>query len=146
MYGTTVAKNLQRQSGNVPLYSDNANIKLKQVFHEFDFLISQGLGFDRSFETIGKDLKATYHETEKQLDKLDTKIIEYVEQNKSLDYVDTTIRDTIKNLTKERDDLRDTLYKVDKNIQYYQKSEQRLEAYQKNQSSKHKARDDDFEI
>ncbi|MCT3109479.1 hypothetical protein EFO15_12865, partial [Lactococcus lactis] len=84
--------------------------------------------------------------TEKQLDKLDTKIIEYVEQNKSLDYVDTTIRDTIKNLTKERDDLRDTLYKVDKNIQYYQKSEQRLEAYQKNQSSKHKARDDDFEI
>ncbi len=146
MYGTTVAKNLQRQSGNVPLYSDNANIKLKQVFHEFDFLISQGLGFDRSFETIGKDLKATYQETEKQLDKLDTKIIEYVEQNKSLDYVDTTIRDTIKNLKLERDDLRDTLYKVDKNIQYYQKSEQRLEAYQKNQSSKHKARDDDFEI
>ena len=39
-----------------------------------------------------------------------------------------------------------TLYKVDKNIQYYQKSEQRLEAYQKNQSPKHKARDDDFEI
>ncbi|MFR6494981.1 MAG: hypothetical protein ACLUQM_14545 [Lactococcus lactis] len=38
------------------------------------------------------------------------------------------------------------LYKVDKNIQYYQKSEQRLEAYQKNQSPKHKARDDDFEI
>ncbi|MDM7519915.1 hypothetical protein QUE91_11150 [Lactococcus lactis] len=146
MYGTTVAKNLQRQSGNVPLYSDNANIKLKQVFHEFDFLISQGLGFDRSFETIGKDLKATYQETEKQLDKLDTKIIEYVEQNKSLDYVDTTIRDTIKNLKLERDDLRDTLYKVDKNIQYYQKSEQRLEAYQKNQSPKHKARDDDFEI
>ncbi|ETJ38156.1 MobD, partial [human gut metagenome] len=56
------------------------------------------------------------------------------------------IRDTIKNLTKERDDLRDTLYKVDKNIQYYQKSEQRLEAYQKNQSPKNKARDDDFEI
>ncbi|MDT2863681.1 hypothetical protein P7H66_13350, partial [Lactococcus lactis] len=53
---------------------------------------------------------------------------------------------TIKNLKLERDDLRDTLYKVDKNIQYYQKSEQRLEAYQKNQSSKHKARDDDFEI
>ena len=146
MYGTTVAKNLQRQSGNVPLYSDNANIKLKQVFHEFDFLISQGLGFDRSFATIGKDLKATYQETEKQLDKLDTKILEYVEQNKSLDYVDTTIRDTIKNLKLERDDLRDTLYKVDKNIQYYQKSEQRLEAYQKNQSPKHKARDDDFEI
>ena len=146
MVGATVAKNLQRQSGNIPLYSDNVNIKLKQVFHEFDFLISQGLGFDRSFETIGEELKATYHETEKQLDKLDTKIIEYVEQNKSLDYVDTTIRDTIKNLKLERDDLRDTLYKVDKNIQYYQKSEQRLEAYQKNQSPKHKARDDDFEI
>ena len=146
MYGTTVAKNLQRQSGNVPLYSDNANIKLKQVFHEFDFLISQGLGFDRSFETIGKDLKATYQETQHQLDKLDTKILEYVETTKTLPYEDTSIRDTIKNLTKERDDLRDTLYKVDKNIQYYQKSEQRLEAYQKNQSPKHKARDDDFEI
>ncbi|MCT1171304.1 relaxase/mobilization nuclease domain-containing protein, partial [Lactococcus lactis] len=97
MVGSTVAKNLQRQSGNVPLYSDNVNIKLKQVFHEFDFLISQGLGFDRSFETIGEELKATYQETQHQLDKLDTKIIEYVEQNKSLDYVDTTIRDTIKN-------------------------------------------------
>ena len=57
-YGATVAKNLQRQSGNIPLYSDNVNIKLKQVFHEFDFLISQGLGFDRSFETIGEGLKS----------------------------------------------------------------------------------------
>ena len=146
MVGATVAKNLQRQSGNIPLYSDNVNIKLKQVFHEFDFLISQGLGFDRSFETIGEELKATYQETQHQLDKLDTKILEYVETTKTLPYEDTSIRDTIKNLTKERDDLRDTLYKVDKNIQYYQKSEQRLEAYQKNQSPKHKARDDDFEI
>ncbi|NEX55953.1 hypothetical protein GTP08_09705, partial [Lactococcus lactis] len=109
-------------------------------------LISQGLGFDRSFETIGEELKATYQETQHQLDKLDTKILEYVETTKNLPYEDTSIRDTIKNLTKERDDLRDTLYKVDKNIQYYQKSEQRLEAYQKNQSPKHKARDDDFEI
>ncbi|MDU7038652.1 MAG: relaxase/mobilization nuclease domain-containing protein, partial [Lactococcus lactis] len=66
MYGATVAKNLQRQSGNIPLYSDNVNIKLKQVFHEFDFLISQGLGFDRSFETIGEELKATYQETQHQ--------------------------------------------------------------------------------
>ena len=74
------------------------------------------------------------------------RILEYVETTKTLPYEDTSIRDTIKNLTKERDDLRDTLYKVDKNIQYYQKSEQRLEAYQKNQSPKHKARDDDFEI
>ncbi len=72
-------------------------------------------------------------------------ILEYVETTKTLPYEDTSIRDTIKNLTKERDDLRDTLYKVDKNIQYYQKSEQRLEAYQKNQSPKNKARDDDFE-
>ncbi|WP_200895797.1 type IV secretory system conjugative DNA transfer family protein, partial [Lactococcus cremoris] len=139
-------KMMSEHGYTIKCFNVNANIKLKQVFHEFDFLISQGLGFDRSFETIGKDLKATYQETEKQLDKLDTKIIEYVEQNKSLDYVDTTIRDTIKNLKLERDDLRDTLYKVDKNIQYYQKSEQRLEAYQKNQSPKHKARDDDFEI
>jgi len=41
-----------------------------------------------------------------------------VETTKTLPYEDTSIRDTIKNLTKERDDLRDTLYKVDKNIQY----------------------------
>mgnify|MGYP003459529708 CR=1 FL=1 len=80
------------------------------------------------------------------VDEYDRKVLVIVEKNKSLDYVDTSIRDTIKNLKLERDDLRDTLYKVDKNIQYYQKSEQRLEAYQKNQSPKHKARDDDFEI
>ncbi|MDT2901475.1 hypothetical protein P7H71_13290 [Lactococcus lactis] len=29
MYGTTVAKNLQRQSGNVPLYSDGSVAKFK---------------------------------------------------------------------------------------------------------------------
>ena len=104
------------------------------------------VSYTHLFETIGEELKATYQETQHQLDKLDTKILEYVETTKTLPYEDTSIRDTIKNLTKERDDLRDTLYKVDKNIQYYQKSEQRLEAYQKNQSPKHKARDDDFEI
>ena len=97
MVGATVAKNLQRQSGNIPLYSDNVNIKLKQVFHEFDFLISQGLGFDRSFETIGEELKATYQETQHQLDKLDTKILEYVETTKTLQIGRASCRERVCN-------------------------------------------------
>ena len=64
MLGKTVAKNLQNQSGSVPLYSNNAKIKLKQLFNEFDFLISKGLDFDTSFtiyySTINDTSTAVY--------------------------------------------------------------------------------------
>lgn len=83
MLGKTVAKNLQNQSGSVPLYSNNTKIKLKQLFNEFDFLISKGLDFDTSFEDIGKELEQTYYQTESILENLDKKILEYVEENKA---------------------------------------------------------------
>ena len=101
MLGKTVAKNLQNQSGSVPLYSNNAKIKLKQLFNEFDFLISKGLDFDTSFETIGKELEQTYYQTESILENLDKKILEYVEENKAYARPNTRILKTIENLQKE---------------------------------------------
>lgn len=59
------------QNINVP---NNAKIKLKQLFNEFDFLISKGLDFDTSFEAIGKELEQTYYQTESILENLDKKI------------------------------------------------------------------------
>lgn len=105
MLGKTVAKNLQNQSGSVPLYSNNAKIKLKQLFNEFDFLISKGLDFDTSFEAIGKELEQTYYQTESILENLDKKILEYVEENKAYARPNTRILKTIENLQKERTDL-----------------------------------------
>lgn len=102
MLGKTVAKNLQNQSGSVPLYSNNAKIKLKQLFNEFDFLISKGLDFDTSFEAIGKELEQTYYQTESILE----------------------------NLQKERTDLHKTLKQVEKEMLYYDKSVDRYEDYQ----------------
>lgn len=102
MLGKTVAKNLQNQSGSVPLYSNNAKIKLKQLFNEFDFLISKGLDFDTSFEAIGKELEQTYYQTESILE----------------------------NLQKERIDLHKTLKQVEKEMLYYDKSVDRYEDYQ----------------
>lgn len=102
MLGKTVAKNLQNQSGSVPLYSNNAKIKLKQLFNEFDFLISKGLDFDTSFEAIGKELEQTYYQTESILE----------------------------NLQKERTDLYKTLKQVEKEMLYYDKSVDRYEDYQ----------------
>ena len=102
MLGKTVAKNLQNQSGSVPLYSNNAKIKLKQLFNEFDFLISKGLDFDTSFEAIGKELEQTYYQTESILE----------------------------NLQKERIDLHKTLKQVEKEMLYYDKCVDRYEDYQ----------------
>lgn len=130
MLGATVAKNLQNQSGNVPLYSNNARIKLKQIFNEFDFLISKGLDFDKSFEAIGNDLKNTYYETEKILEQLDTRILTYIEQNKAYARPNTRILKTIDNLQKERTELQKTLRQVEKEIMFYDKSVQRFEEYQ----------------
>lgn len=95
MLGKTVAKNLQNQSGSVPLYSNNTKIKLKQLFNEFDFLISKGLDFDTSFEAIGKELEQTYYQTESILENLDKKILEYVEENKAYARPNTRILKTL---------------------------------------------------
>ncbi|HDV0868094.1 TPA: relaxase/mobilization nuclease domain-containing protein [Enterococcus faecalis] len=130
MLGNTVAKNLQNQSGNVPLYSNNAKIKLKQLFNEFDFLISKGLDFDTSFEAIGKELEQTYYQTENILETLDKKILEYVEENKAYARPNTEIVKTIENLQKERTDLHKTLKQVKKEMLYYDKSVDRYEDYQ----------------
>jgi len=130
MLGKTVAKNLQKQSGSVPLYSNNAKIKLKQLFNEFDFLISKGLDFDTSFETIGKELEQTYYQTESILENLDKKILEYVEENKAYARPNTRILKTIENLQKERTDLHKTLKQVEKEMLYYDKSVDRYEDYQ----------------
>ncbi|EGO2510687.1 TPA: relaxase/mobilization nuclease domain-containing protein [Klebsiella pneumoniae] len=130
MLGKTVAKNLQNQSGSVPLYSNNAKIKLKQLFNEFDFLISKGLDFDTSFETIGKELEQTYYQTESILENLDKKILEYVEENKAYARPNTRILKTIENLQKERTDLHKTLKQVEKEMLYYGKSVDRYEDYQ----------------
>jgi len=130
MLGKTVAKNLQNQSGSVPLYSNNAKIKLKQLFNEFDFLISKGLDFDTSFEAIGKELEQTYYQTESILENLDKKILEYVEENKAYARPNTEIVKTIENLQKERADLHKTLKQVEKEMLYYDKSVDRYEDYQ----------------
>ena len=130
MLGKTVAKNLQNQSGSVPLYSNNAKIKLKQLFNEFDFLISKGLDFDTSFEAIGKELEQTYYQTESILENLDKKILEYVEENKAYARPNTEIVKTIENLQKERADLHKTLKQVEKEMLYYNKSVDRYEDYQ----------------
>lgn len=130
MLGKTVAKNLQNQSGSVPLYSNNAKIKLKQLFNEFDFLISKGLDFDTSFEAIGKELEQTYYQTESILENLDKKILEYVEENKAYARPNTRILKTIENLQKERADLHKTLKQVEKEMLYYDKSVDRYEDYQ----------------
>ncbi|MEG7640304.1 relaxase/mobilization nuclease domain-containing protein [Enterococcus faecium] len=130
MLGKTVAKNLQNQSGSVPLYSNNAKIKLKQLFNEFDFLISKGLDFDTSFEAIGKELEQTYYQTESILENLDKKILEYVEENKAYARPNTRILKTIENLQKERTDLHKTLKEVEKEMLYYDKSVDRYEDYQ----------------
>lgn len=129
MLGKTVAKNLQNQSGSVPLYSNNAKIKLKQLFNEFDFLISKGLDFDTSFEAIGKELEQTYYQTESILENLDKKILEYVEENKAYTRPNTRILKTIENLQKERADLHKTLKQVEKEMLYYDKSVDRYEDY-----------------
>ncbi|MDT2852800.1 primosome assembly protein PriA, partial [Lactococcus lactis] len=130
MLGKTVVKNLQNQSGSVPLYSNNAKIKLKQLFNEFDFLISKGLDFDTSFEAIGKELEQTYYQTESILENLDKKILEYVEENKAYARPNTRILKTIENLQKERTDLHKTLKQVEKEMLYYDKSVDRYEDYQ----------------
>ena len=130
MLGKTVAKNLQNQSGSVPLYSNNAKIKLKQLFNEFDFLISKGLDFDTSFEAIGKELEQTYYQTESILENLDKKILEYVEENKAYARPNTRILKTIESLQKERTDLHKTLKQVEKEMLYYDKSVDRYEDYQ----------------
>ncbi|WP_421042304.1 primosome assembly protein PriA [Lactococcus lactis] len=130
MLGKTVAKNLQNQSGSVPLYSNNTKIKLKQLFNEFDFLISKGLDFDTSFEAIGKELEQTYYQTESILENLDKKILEYVEENKAYARPNTRILKTIENLQKERTDLHKTLKQVEKEMLYYDKSVDRYEDYQ----------------
>ena len=130
MLGKTVAKNLQNQSGSVPLYSNNAKIKLKQLFNEFDFLISKGLDFDTSFEAIGKELEQTYYQTESILENLDKKILEYVEENKAYARPNTRMLKTIENLQKERTDLHKTLKQVEKEMLYYDKSVDRYEDYQ----------------
>ncbi len=129
MLGKTVAKNLQNQSGSVPLYSNNAKIKLKQLFNEFDFLISKGLDFDTSFEAIGKELEQTYYQTASILENLDKKILEYVEENKAYARPNTEIVKTIENLQKERADLHKTLKQVEKEMLYYDKSVDRYEDY-----------------
>ncbi|MFP7372870.1 relaxase/mobilization nuclease domain-containing protein [Lactococcus lactis] len=129
MLGKTVAKNLQNQSGSIPLYSNNAKIKLKQLFNEFDFLISKGLDFDTSFEAIGKELEQTYYQTESILENLDKKILEYVEENKAYARPNTEIVKTIENLQKERADLHKTLKQVEKEMLYYDKSVDRYEDY-----------------
>lgn len=134
MLGATVARNLQNQSGSVPLYSNNATIKLRQIFNEFDFLISKGLDFDKSFEAIGADLEKTYTETEAILDKLDKKILEYVEENKAYARPNTRIIKTIENLQKERSELRESLTKIEKDIMFYDKSAQRFEDYEQTNS------------
>lgn len=135
MLGKTVAKNLQNQSGSVPLYSNNARIKLKQIFNEFDFLISKGLDFDTSFEAIGADLEKTYYETESILARLDKKILDYVEENKAYTTrPNTRILKTIENLQQERNDLHKTLKQVEKEIMYYDKSVDRYEEYQQEQT------------
>ena len=83
------------QNINVP---NNAKIKLKQLFNEFDFLISKGLDFDTSFEAIGKELEQTYYQTESILENLYKKILEYVEENKAYARPNTRILKTIENL------------------------------------------------
>ncbi|MDG6143938.1 primosome assembly protein PriA, partial [Lactococcus formosensis] len=115
--------------GSVPLYSNNAKIKLKQLFNEFDFLISKGLDFDTSFEAIGKELEQTYYQTESILENLDKKILEYVEENKAYARPNTEIVKTIENLQKERADLHKTLKQVEKEMLYYDKSVDRYEDY-----------------
>lgn len=134
MLGSTVAKNLQNQSGSVPLYSNNATIKLRQIFNEFDFLISKGLDFDTSFEAIGTDLEKTYNETEAILDKLDKRILEYVEENKAYARPNTRILKTIENLQQERSELRKSLNKIEKDIMFYDKSVERFEEYELEQT------------
>ena len=115
------------QNINVP---NNAKIKLKQLFNEFDFLISKGLDFDTSFEAIGKELEQTYYQTESILENLDKKILEYVEENKVYARPNTRILKTIENLQKERTDLHKTLKQVEKEMLYYDKSVDRYEDYQ----------------
>lgn len=115
------------QNINVP---NNAKIKLKQLFNEFDFLISKGLDFDTSFEAIGKELEQTYYQTESILENLYKKILEYVEENKAYARPNTRILKTIENLQKERTDLHKTLKQVEKEMLYYDKSVDRYEDYQ----------------
>lgn len=134
MLGFTVAKNLQNQSGSVPLYSNNATIKLRQIFNEFDFLISKGHDFDTSFEAIGTDLEKTYNKTEAILDKLNKRILEYVEENKAYVRPNTRILKTIENLQQERSDLRKSLNKIEKDIMFYDKSVERFEEYELEQA------------
>ncbi|HGW2918114.1 TPA: relaxase/mobilization nuclease domain-containing protein [Enterococcus faecalis] len=136
MLGKTVVKNLENQSGNVPLYANSARIKLRQILTEFDFLISKGLGFDKSFEVIGLELENTLLETEDILEQLDKKIVEYVERNKTYARTNTQIVKKIENLQKERSELQKTLQKVEKDIQFYNKSVQRYEKYEQERSKR----------
>ncbi|AYQ24263.1 MULTISPECIES: relaxase/mobilization nuclease domain-containing protein [Enterococcus] len=136
MLGKTVVKNLENQSGNVPLYANSARIKLRQILTEFDFLISKGLGFDKSFEVIGLELENTLLETEDILEQLDKKIVEYVERNKTYARTNTQIVKKIENLQKERSELQKTLQKVEKDIQFYNKSVQRYEEYEQERSKR----------
>lgn len=136
MLGSTVVKNLENQSGNVPLYANSARIKLRQILTEFDFLISKGLGFDKSFEAIGTDLENTYLETEAILDQLDERIVNYVEKNKKYTRTNTQIVKTIENLQKEQSELRKTLQKVERDILFYNKSVQRYEEYEQEKTKR----------
>lgn len=136
MLGSTVVKNLENQSGNVPLYANSARIKLRQILTEFDFLISKGLGFDKSFEAIGTDLENTYLETEAILDQLDERIVNYVEKNKKYARTNTQIVKTIENLQKEQSELRKTLQKVERDILFYNKSVQRYEEYEQEKTKR----------
>ncbi|MEW4403876.1 relaxase/mobilization nuclease domain-containing protein [Enterococcus sp. AN402] len=136
MLGKTVVKNLENQSGNVPLYANSARIKLRQILTEFDFLISKGLDFDKSFEAIGLELENTFLETEDILEQLDKKIVEYVERNKTYARTNTQIVKKIENLQKERSELQKTLQKVEKDIQFYNKSVQRYAEYEQEKSKR----------
>lgn len=129
MKGTTLARNIQSQSGNVPLYSDNASVKLSQLFNEFEFLISKGIEFDKSFESIGQDLLQTFEDTENTIDELDNRILFFVEKNKHKPSNETV--KTIKSITTRRDRLKDELFKVKRDITVYQKSSKRLDSYEK---------------
>lgn len=134
MIGTTIVKNIQNQSGNVPLYSDNASIKLKQLFSEFSFLIEKGIEFEQSYESIGKELLETFSDTENLIDELDNKVMIFVEKNKEQPSNETV--KTIKSITARRDKLKSDLYNVKKEITYYQKTQQRLNAYKDEQQER----------
>ena len=134
MIGATLVKNIQNQSGNVPLYSDNVSIKLKQLFSEFNFLIDKGIEFEKSYESIGQELLETFSDTETLIDELDNKVMVFVEKNKKQPSNETV--KTIKSITARRDKLKSDLYNVKKEITYYQKTQQRLNAYKSEQQEK----------